>query len=368
MKYLHLQPAKRQAVHGALAAALVAALIGCSGPIGPITPVADETQQPAATPQAAPAATPAPQPEEATPPPAELEPEPVKIRLHVSAGLRDQQVIARYLSSTNDSESEGSLVSSVANVPEGGYFRLMVRFDGTIPIRGTCTITLEDSGGHAMDDVTATANGFDASTDLINVVDDDEVTDDRRVTATLVSCDLPDIEDYEIAEPNTAVVLVRDHDPGPSDPTPPGGGTGGSAPEPEEPDAWTWTSATATLSAPSTYVREQGWLLTVNISPSLPELPDPNGSYSVEINLTFVAPDGTSDYGVIRQALNSGDTVRRFVWMRERWPDGTVIRASLDLFSELYPTVGVAQFYHANRYGTYSIGSPSSATATQVPE
>ena len=82
------------------------------------------------------------------------------------------RIAAWRLFSTDDEEeeeadSEGSLVPSTAIVTEGGQFRLMVRFDGTIPIRGTCTISLSDSGGHAMSDVTATANGFDASTELI---------------------------------------------------------------------------------------------------------------------------------------------------------------------------------------------------------
>ena len=146
--------------------------------------------------------------------------------------------------------SEGSLVPSTAIVTEGGQFRLMVRFDGTIPIRGTCTISLSDSGGHAMSDVTATANGFDASTELITVVDDDAVTDDRTITATLVSCDLPTstaTRSGNRTRPRSWFATMI-----------PVQGTGGvpsatwqQQPPPEPAPDWTPVNATATLSASS---------------------------------------------------------------------------------------------------------------------
>ncbi len=82
----------------------------------------------------------------------------------------------------------------------------------------------------------------------------------------------------------------------------------------------------------------------------------------MELNYTVIFPDGRApEYGIIRQALNSGDSVGRTVWAGSDWPVGTKIRASLDAFHELYPTTGVARFITGSRYGSYSIGSPSSA-------
>ena len=353
----------------ALAAALMMAACSGTTPLG--SPAAGdqphETEDTAAAPEETTAAE---APEETA-----AAPVPVTVRLDIAAAADVDQAArgttsARRLFSTDDedeqgADSEGSLVPSTAIVTEGGQFRLMVRFDGTIPIRGTCTISLSDSGGHAMADVTATANGFDASTELITVEDDDEVTDDRTITATLVSCDLPEIDSYEIGEPNTAAVLVRDHDPVQ--------GTGGvpaapwQQPPPEPEPEWTPVSATATLSASSTF--SACWSVSVNVSPSLPALPDPDASYSVEINFTVVFPDGRDpEYAIIKQAFNSGGGTSRSICARSSWPAGTSVRASLDAFHEIYPTTGVAQFITGSRYGSYSIGSPSSATATLVAE
>ena len=356
----------------ALAAALMMAACSGTTPLG--SPAAGdqphETEETAADTAAATEETTATEAPEET----AAAPVPVTVRLDIAAAADVGQATrgssaAWRLFSTDDEEegadSEGSLVPSTAIVTEGGQFRLMVRFDGTIPIRGTCTISLSDSGGHAMSDVTATANGFDASTELITVVDDDEVTDDRTITATLVSCDLPDIDSYVIGEPNTAAVLVRDHDPVQ--------GTGGvpsapwQQPAPEPAPEWTPVSATATLSASSTF--SACWSVSVNVSPSLPALPDPDGSYSIEINYSVVFPDGRDpQYGIIRQAFGSGGGTSRSICARPSWPAGTSVRASLDAFHEIYPTTGVAQFITGSRYGSYSIGSPSSATATLVAE
>ena len=46
---------------------------------------------------------------------------------------------------------------------------------------------------------------------------------------------------------------------------------------------------------------------------------------------------------------------------------GTEVRASLDAFAELFFVGGNSRYTRVNHYGYYSIGSPSSATAT-VPE
>ena len=126
-------------------------------------------------------------------------------------------------------------------------------------------------------------------------------------------------------------------------------------------------TATATLSASSTF--SVCWSLSVSVSPSLPSLPDPDGFYSIEINYSVVFPDGRDpQYGILRQAFGSGGGTSRSICARPSWPAGTSVRASLDAFHEIYPTTGVAQFITGSRYGSYSIGSPSSATATLVPE
>ena len=327
------------------------------------------------------------------------EPEPVKVRLYVTSATADGALGTRMSRAadedeTDEDETSAGIVPSTAVVTEGGHFRLMVRFDGTTPLNGTCTIGLVDSGGHDMADVTAQANGFDASSGLIHVVDDDPVTDDRTITATLRSCDLPDIESYEIAEPNTAVVLVRDDDPAagiggvslppvtpppvtpppatpppatPPPPTPPPPTPPPPTPPPPAQPAWTPVSASATLSAGSTFTT--CWALRVNVSPGLPQLPASGASYSIEINYTVRFPDGrANEYGIIRQAFLSGSGVSRSICAFSSWPDGTSVRASLDAFHEIYPTTGVAQFVSGNRYGSYSVGSPSAATATKVAE
>ena len=129
--------------------------------------------------------------------------------------------------------------------------------------------------------------------------------------------------------------------------------------------AWTPVSATATLSAGSTFTT--CWALRVNVSPSLPQLPVSGASYSIEINYTVRFADGRpNEYGTIRQAFLSGSGVSRSICAFPSWPVGTSVRASLDAFHELYPTTGVAQFVTGSRYGSYSVGSPSTATATMV--
>ena len=188
--------------------------------------------------------------------------------------------------------------------------------------------------------MTAEANGFDASSGLIHVVDDDPVTDDQTITAMLQSCDLPDIESYEVAEPSTAVVLVCDDDPS--------AGIGGvppvtppvTPPPPAQP-AWTPVSATATLSAGSTFTT--CWALRVNVSPHLPRLPVSDGSYSIEFNFAVRFPDGRpNEYGIIRQAFLSGSGVSRSICAYlSPWPVATSVRVSLDAFHEIYPTTGV---------------------------
>ena len=62
---------------------------------------------------------------------------------------------------SGDDAGSGGIHSSVTTMQEGESFRLMVRFTGTVPVAGTCTITLADSGGHTMADATATLASCD---------------------------------------------------------------------------------------------------------------------------------------------------------------------------------------------------------------
>ena len=110
---------------------------------------------------------------------------PVAVSLHIESA---EESASRRLRAATAGDT--GLHASVNTLQEGQAFRLFVRFSGTTPIDGTCTIALVDSSGHDMDDVTAAADGFDANTDLITTVDDDEVTTDRTITATLSTCDL----------------------------------------------------------------------------------------------------------------------------------------------------------------------------------
>ena len=352
-----------------LGAALMIAMAACS------TAVGGDADAPAEDT----ASAPEPVPEPVLDPVLDPEPEPVEVRLYVN-GLEDEPEPEPRRSSgrANADAGEGGLHPSVASVQEGESFRLMVRFTGTTPIEGTCTITLVDSSGHTMDDVTAAANGFDASTDLIATVDDDAVTTDRTITATLASCDLGVA--YTIGTPNTASVAVRDHDPvrgtqtsagsTPVGIAPPSGGS--SAP------AWTKGSHTASVggltaewraSGESTFV---GATLTVNFSPSLPSLAQfaggsgashHTGTYTVEVNFTLIKPDGTKEYSSRKQAFSGGSSMT----VSSSLPAGTEVRASLDAFAELYFRGGNNQYTRVSHYGYYSIGSPSSATAS-VPE
>ena len=195
-------------------------------------------------------------PPEVVEPQTEPEPERVVVSLHVDRPDEPEAAATLRQASSNDAGS-GGIHSSVTTVQEGESFRLMVRFTGTVPVAGTCTITLADSGGHSMANATATANGFDASTELIATVDDDPVTTDRTITATLASCDLGDVA-HTIGETHSVTVAVRDHDPVSGNQTVPGGvPVGITAPEPEEGEEPTWVrgSYTATMGSLSAECR-----------------------------------------------------------------------------------------------------------------
>ena len=367
-----------------LCAALMVAMAACSLAVGG---EADATATAAApVPEGEPEPEPEIEPEPEPEPEREPEPEPVEVRLYVD-GLEDVQEAEprRSYRLANADAGEGGLHPSVASVQEGESFRLMVRFTGTTPIDGTCTITLEDSGGHTMAAVTATANGFDASTDLIATVDDDAVTTDRTITATLASCDLGVA--YTIGTPNTALVAVRDHDPVRGTQTTAGSTPVGIAPPSSGPSTPQWTKGSHTATAGGLtaawerYAPSEGeWTtvgvaLTVNFSPSLPSIAQfagdsgapgqHTGQYTVEVNFTLVKPDGTKDYRVRRRAFGSGSSVT--VGFQSAVPAGTQVRASLDAFAELFFRGGNNQYTRVSHYGYYSIGSPSSATAT-VPD
>ena len=122
------------------------ALIGCKAAVAPVIP-----EDLAAPPEIV-----EPQPEP--------EPERVVVSLHVdrpdepeaAASLRQATRQA-----SGDDAGSGGIHSSVTTMQEGESFRLMVRFTGTVPVAGTCTITLADSGGHTMADATATLASCD---------------------------------------------------------------------------------------------------------------------------------------------------------------------------------------------------------------
>ena len=365
-----------------LSVALAVAMAACSAAVrgGMDAPAADtaRTPEPAAEPEQDPEPKPDPEPE--------IQPEPVEVKLYVR-GLDDEpeaEPRRSYKLASSDA-GEGGLHPSVPSVQEGESFRLMVRFTGTTPIEGTCTITLVDSGGHTMTDVTATANGFDASTDLIATVDDDAVTTDRTITATLSSCDLGVA--YTIGTPNTASVAVRDHDPVQGTQTTAGSTPVGIAPPSSGPSAPAWTKGSHTATAGGLtaawdgyQAERQEWTtvsvaLTVNFSPSLPSIAQfagdsgapsqHTGQYTVEVNFTIVKPDGTKDYRVRKQAFGGGSSLT--VGFAKSLPAGTQVRASLDAFAELFFRGGNNQYTRVSHYGYYSIGSPSSASAT-VPD
>ena len=365
-----------------LSVALAVAMAACSAAVrgGMDAPAADtaRTPEPAAEPEQDPEPKPDPEPE--------IQPEPVEVKLYVR-GLDDEpeaEPRRSYKLASSDA-GEGGLHPSVPSVQEGESFRLMVRFTGTTPIEGTCTITLVDSGGHTMTDVTATANGFDASTDLIATVDDDAVTTDRTITATLSSCDLGVA--YTIGTPNTASVAVRDHDPVQGTQTTAGSTPVGIAPPSSGPSAPAWTKGSHTATAGGLtaawdgyQAERQEWTtvsvaLTVNFSPSLPSIAQfagdsgapsqHTGQYTVEVNFTIVKPDGTTEYQVSKQAFGGGSSLT--VGFATPLPAGTRVRASLDAFAELFFRGGNNQYTRVSHYGYYSIGSPSSASAT-VPD
>jgi len=368
-----------------LGVALTVAMAACSAAVGGGTdaPAADTapTPEPGAEPEREPVpeTQPTPEPE----PEIQPEPEPVEVKLYVEGLENEPEAEPQRLDRLASSDAgDGGLHPSVASVQEGESFRLMVRFSGTTPIDGTCTITLVDSGGHPMADVTATANGFDASTDLIATVDDDAVTTDRTITATLASCDLEVA--YTIGTPNTASVAVRDHDPVQGTQTTAGSTPVGIAPPSTGPSAPAWTKGSHTATAgglAAEWKATQGeWTtvgvaLTVNFSPPLPSLAQfagdsggPNrhtGQYTVEVNFTLAMPDGTKQYPVRRQAFGGGSSMT--VSFARALPAGTQVRASLDAFGELFFRGGNNQYTRVSHYGYYSIGSPSSASAT-VPE
>ena len=316
------------------------------------------------------------------------EPDPIVVSLHVDRPDEPEASATLRQTSSGDDAGEGGIHSTVSTVQEGESFRLMVRFTGTVPVAGTCTITLADSGGHDMADATATANGFDASTDLIATVDDDPVTTDRIITATLATCDLGDVA-YTIGETNSVTISVRDHDPETGTQTVPGGVPVGVAPPDPDPDdeepAWVRGSYTATMGSLSAVWETYEWhgrtyttvsiSGAVNVSPSLPELPvtpqgaEPNthtGSYTVQTGWTFVEPDGTRTYRTRRVQIRSGSSFT--LSADEHFPDGAELRVSLDSFSELLFRGGNNQYVNVSHYGYYSIGSPSSATVTIPPK
>ena len=89
------------------------------------------------------------------------------------------------------------------------------------------------------------------------------------------------------------------------------------------------------------------------------------GAYTVEVNFTAVLPDDTKHYAVRRQTFGGGSSMS--VSTYQALPAGTRVRASLDAFAELLFVGGNNQYTRVSHYGYYSIGSPSSATAT-VPD
>lgn len=216
-------------------------------------------------------------------------------------------------------------------------------------------------------------------------MNDDTVTTDRTITATLASCDLEVA--YTIGTPNTASVAVRDHDPVQGTQPTAGSTPVGIAPPSSGPSAPAWTkgSHTATVGGlTAEWKAYQGeWTtvgvaLTVNFSPSLPSLAQfagdsgapsqHTGRYTVEVNFSLVMPDGTKEYPVRKQAFGGGSSMT--VGFDRALPAGTQVRASLDAFGELFFRGGNNQYTRVSHYGYYSIGSPSSATATvpQPPE
>ena len=302
--------------------------------------------------------------------------EPVEVSLHVPEEVSEEAVRQFRRASASDDAGSGGIHSSVSTVQEGESFRLMVRFSGPTPISGTCAITLRDTSEHVMADATAEANGFDASTTLIETVDDDEVTTSRSITATLSSCDLGEV-DYTIGEPNSVTVAVRDHDPAGGTQTVPGGAPIGITPPEDGEEPWIPGHHTATIGSLSAEwdgitVVVRG---SVSISPALPTLPVPDrgaepnrhtGQYSIETSWTYVEPDGTKTYRTKTLGLRSGGSVS--LVMSSGVPAGTRVRVSLDAFSELFFTgTGGGGYIRVAHYGSYSIGSSSSATVT-VPD
>ena len=306
----------------------------------------------------------------------ERETEPVEVSLHVPEEVSEEAVRRFSRASASDDAGSGGIHSSVSTVQEGESFRLMVRFSGPTPISGTCAITLGDTGGHVMADATAEANGFDASTTLIETVDDDEVTTSRSITATLASCDLGEV-DYTIGEPNSVTVAVRDHDPAGGTQTVPGGVPIGITPPEDGEEQWIPGHHTATTGALSAEWEGITVVIrgSVSISPALPILPVPDhgaepnrhtGQYSIKTSWTYIEPDGTKTYRTKYLGLRSGNSVS--VVMSLGVPAGTKVRVSLDTFSEWFfiGNTGVG-YVRVSHYGSYSIGSPSSMTVT-VPE
>ena len=297
-------------------------------------------------------------------------PAPVEVSLHIE---RADESASRRLRAA--SAGDAGLHPSVNTLLEGQSFRLFVRFSGTTPIDGTCTITLVDSGGHDMDDATATADGFDANTDLIATVDDDEVTTDRTITATLSACDLQVA--HTIGEPNSVTITVRDHDPDEGTQFVPGGtpvGVPAPPQNPTQPQTPAWVPGSYTASISSFTVVHKQWgdqnqyenyvpTVTVSISPSLPSLPsEVNGSYSVGLSATVIYPDGRKSYPTARVSLRSGSSASAEFWIEKM--SGTQVQVTLDSFSEIVFIGGNNQYADVSRYGYYSIGSPSSASVT----
>ena len=316
-------------------ALLLAALIaGCGG----LTP-AEEEHPPVEQPVDAPVPT------EIAP---ERETEPVEVSLHVPDEVPEEAVRRFSRASASDDAGSGGIHSSVSTVQEGESFRLMVRFSGPTPINGTCAIKMVDTSGHVMADATAEANGFDASTTLIETVDDNEVTADRSITATLSSCDLGEV-DYTIGEPNSVTVAVRDHDPAGGTQTVPGGAPIGIGPPEPEDDEEPWIRGDHTATIGSLSAEWEGITVvvraSVSISPALPELPVPDhgaepnrhtGQYSIKTSWTYVEPDGTKTYRTKTLGLRSGGSVS--LVMSSGVPAGTKVRVSLDTFSEWFFT------------------------------
>lgn len=344
-------------------ALLLGVLVACSGPVGVGSGVAE------------------PEPVAVQPEPV-IEPEPVIVRLHVSAAGAETDAALGYTRLKSASAGDGTLVPSTTRVEEGESFRLRVRFSGTTPIVGTCTISLVDSSEVEMPDVSASVNGFDASSDLIPVKDDGQVTSDRKVVATLESCDLPDDITYEIGDPNTATVNVTDKSKRSVPPPPPPRRPEDPPPPPPE----TKRVYVATLSSSGTVeqrrfkgrISDNPFNVTVNWSPALPvrewqpyPTPRHTGQYACVLSTTYLRPDNSKVYrsdwhhGMLGGA--SSEVRAGITWDYERndyFPIGTKILVQIDSCGELLQLTGTSVYEFVSWYGYYSIGSPSSVTVT----